>query len=134
MSDMNQNYDHVPSGRHEQVPHAKKRKKRRPIALTIFIRFFQVLGTLLLIGVVTGTFLVCYAAVYVKTAVVPRAHLDLSAYTLDENSVIYYEDKETGQWKELQTLVGTENRERVDYNDIPEDLVNAFVAIEDKRF
>ena len=110
------------------------RKRRRPIGVTILIRILQVMGTLLLLGVITGSLLLCYAAVYVKTAVMPKAHIDLSAYTLNENSIIYYEDKTSGQWRELQTLVGKENREIIEYKDIPEDLINAFVAIEDKRF
>ena len=110
------------------------RKRRRPIGVTILIRILQVMGTLLLLGVITGSLLLCYAAVYVKTAVMPKAHIDLSAYTLNENSIIYYEDKTSGQWRELQTLMGKENREIIEYKDIPEDLINAFVAIEDKRF
>ncbi len=110
------------------------RKRRRPIGVTILIRILQVMGTLLLLGVITGSLLLCYAAVYVKTAVMPKAHIDLSAYNLNENSIIYYEDKTSGQWRELQTLMGKENREIIEYKDIPEDLINAFVAIEDKRF
>ena len=122
-------------GGQRQAPRSRVRKRRRrPIWLTIIIRFFQVIGTLLLVGIVTGCFLVCFAAVYVKTAVMPKAFLDLSNYTMDENSVIYYEDKNTGQLVELQTLTGLESVERVEYEDIPEDLINAFVAIEDKRF
>ena len=122
-------------GGQRQAPRSRVRKRRRrPIWLTIIIRFFQVIGTLLLVGIVTGCFLVCFAAVYVKTAVMPKAFLDLSDYTMDENSVIYYEDKNTGQLVELQTLTGLESVERVEYEDIPEDLINAFVAIEDKRF
>ena len=78
--------------------------------------------------------MVCFAAVYVKTAVMPRTFLDLSDYTMDENSVIYYQDKNTGALVELQTLIGKENAELIEYKDIPEDLINAFVAIEDKRF
>ena len=118
-----------------EAPQAKKRKKRRrPLILTILIRILQVIGTLILIGVVTGSFMICYAAVYVKTVVMPKTYLNLDEYTLNENSIIYYEDKNTGQWKELQTLVGDENRELVKYTDIPQDLINAFVAIEDKRF
>ena len=100
---------------------------------TVFLRIFQVLGTLLLIGIVTGAFLACYAAVYIKTAVLPNATLDLDAYTLNENSVIYYYD-DNGQARELTTLVGSQNQEWVDYEDIPEDLINAVVAIEDHRF
>lgn len=117
-----------------QAPRAKARRRKRPIWLTIIVRFFQTIGTLLLVGVITGCFMACFAVIYVKTAVMPKAGLDLSAYTMNENSVIYYEDKNTGQLVELQTLSGKENRELVTYDQIPEDLINAFVAIEDKRF
>ena len=123
------------SGGQRQAPRAKARKRRRrPIWLTIIVRFFQLIGTLLLVGVITGCFMICFAAVYVKTAVMPKTFLDLSVYTMDENSVIYYIDKNTQELKELQTLVGKENRELITYDQIPEDLINAFVAIEDKRF
>ena len=141
MSEANQNYG---AGRREQRPggdqdaprpKARKRKRRRrPIILTILIRIIQFIGTLILIGAVTGSFLICYAAVYVKTVVMPDTYLDLSDISMNENSVIYYADKTTGQWVELQTLVGTENRELVEYKDIPEDLIHAIIAIEDKRF
>ena len=108
-------------------------KKKRSTAATVCLRIFQVLGTLLLIGVVTGAFLACYAAVYIRTAVIPDAHIDLSAYTLNENSIIYYYD-ENGQAQELTTLVGLENQEWVDIEDIPQYLQDAVVAIEDHRF
>lgn len=139
MPDMSQNHSaprrEAQPGGGRGTPRTQKRKKRRrPIALTILIRFFQVIGTLLLIGVVTGSFMICYAAVYVKTVVMPQTYLNLDEYTLSENSIIYYEDKATGEWRELQTLMGNENREIVRYEDIPEDLINAFIAIEDKRF
>ena len=111
----------------------KQPRKKRSTVATVFLRIFQVLGTLLLIGIVTGAFLACYAAVYIKTAVLPNATLDLDAYTLNENSVIYYYD-DNGQARELTTLVGSQNQEWVDYEDIPEDLINAVVAIEDHRF
>ncbi len=139
MPDTNRNYNapnREPAGGEREVSQTRKKKvkRRRPLILTILIRFFQVVGTLLLIGVITGSFLICYAAVYVKTAVMPNTFLDLSAYILNENSVIYYQDKTSGRWLELQTLMGEENRVLVEYKDIPEDLINAFIAIEDKRF
>ena len=122
-------------GGEREAPRPKKRKRRgRPLILTILIRILQFIGTLILIGVVTGSFMICYAAVYVKTVVMPQTYLNLDEYTLNENSIIYYQDRTSGQWKELQTLVGSENRELVKYTDIPQDLINAFVAIEDKRF
>lgn len=118
-----------------QAPRVKvRRRRKRPIWLTIIVRFFQIIGTLLLVGVITGCFMACFAVVYVKTSIMPRTALDLDAYAMDENSVIYYQDKNTGQLVELQTLSGKENRELVTYEQIPEDLINAFVAIEDKTF
>ena len=141
MAENNHNYD---AARRGAQPQGRRRaqegnrggdrpRKKRSTAATVFLRIFQVLGTLLLIGVVTGAFLSCYAAVYIKTAVLPNATLDLSAYTLNENSVIYYYD-DSGQARELTTLVGSQNQEWVDLEDIPDDLKNAVVAIEDRRF
>lgn len=112
----------------------EKRHITRPLPLTILIRVLQVIGTMALIGAVTGTFLVCFAAIYVQTSIVPRAKVDFSAYTLNENSTMYYTDQSTGQDVEWLTLVGSENREYVEYEKIPENLINAVVAIEDKRF
>lgn len=112
----------------------KRRTRKRPFIATLFIRLFQLLGTLVLIGIVTGAFLGCYAVVYIQTAIMPNTELDLSAYTLDENSVIYYLDKDTGLYAELVTLHGDKNTEWVDYEDIPQDLIDAFVSIEDKTF
>ena len=139
MPDMNQNHNGPrrkaqPGGEREAPRPRSRKRRRRPIVLTILIRFFQIIGTLLLIGVVTGSFMICYAAVYVKTVVMPQTYLNLDEYILNENSIIYYEDKTTGEWRELQTLMGNENREIIEYKDLPEDLINAFIAIEDKRF
>ena len=108
----------------------EKTTKSRGAAIAL--RVGKVLGTLLLLGIVTGAFMACYAAVYIKSVIIPEATLDLSAYTLNENSVISYE--KDGQLVELQTLVGAENRQWVDYEDIPQDLINAVVAVEDHRF
>lgn len=139
MSDMNQNHaperrepQHQPGARQE--PRSRRKRRRRPVWLTVIIRFFQVIGTLLLIGVITGCFMICYAAVYVKTVVMPQTYLRLEDYFMSENSVIYYTDKETEELVELQTLTGTESQELIEYSQLPEDLINAFIAVEDKRF
>ena len=82
-------------GGKRQAPRSKTRKRRRPVALTILIRIFQVIGTLLLMGVVTGCFMICFAVVYVRTSVLPKAYLNLDDYTMDENSIIVYADRDT---------------------------------------
>lgn len=111
----------------------KKRRRRRPWPLTVILRLFQTIGTLILVAVLTGSLVCCYGAIYIKTVIMPNSKLDTSAYTMDENSTIYYYD-DAGDPVELDTLSGDENRESVTYEDIPQDLIDAFVAIEDKRF
>ncbi len=53
---------------------------------------------------------------------------------LDFSSILYYIDAETGQPVEMERLYAKQNREWVDLNQIPENLKNAFIAIEDERF
>lgn len=109
------------------------RRRRRPLILTALIRIFQTIGTLLMVIILTGSMVCCYGAIYIKTVIMPDAQVDMSAYTMDENTVIYYYD-DSGNPVQLDVLSGDENREKVEYKDIPQDLINAFVAIEDKRF
>ncbi len=121
-------------GQPRRRSYREKRPITRPVWITVLIRIIQVLGTLVLVGAVTGIFMVIYAAVYVRTSIMPRAEIDFSVYTMDENSVMYYIDPDTGAEVEWLTLHGSERREYVKYEQIPENLINAFVAIEDKRF
>ena len=98
-----------------------------------FGRVMRVIGTILLIGVVTGLLFVCIFAFYVKTCITPGLDLDLNDFTLNQSSTIYYEDA-NGDWKELTTFYDSEDRIWVDGNEIPQHMKDALVAIEDKRF
>lgn len=95
---------------------------------------FKVLGTLLLVGLCTGAILCCFTAVYIKTVIVPIADLSEDVFEVGENSIMYYTDKTTGQNKELTTLLSSTSSMWVDYDEIPQNLKDAAVAIEDKRF
>ena len=110
---------------------ARSRKKRRGGAGRTVAK---VIGTLVLMGITTCAFLACFAAVYIKTVILPQATLDLDDYTLGENSVMYYQDKDTGEYRELATVATDTSSIWVDYDEIPEYLVKATIAIEDKRF
>lgn len=94
----------------------------------------KVLGTLILIGICTGAILACFAAVYIKTVILPQSYVDASAFRMDMTSTIYYTDPTTGQDVEWLTLHGDEDRIPVTYDQIPEDLIHAVVSIEDERF
>lgn len=60
--------------------------------------------------------------------------IDVETLTLNQTSVIVYTDPDTGEEKVLQNVNAAENREWADIEKIPEDLQNAFIAIEDERF
>ena len=103
-----------------------KRKTGRSVAF--------VLGTILLIGICTAAMIVGIFMTYVKTTLTPTLEVHAEDYTMNLSSHIYYEDKESGEWVEYQTLYGKENRIWVDIEDVPDAMWQAVVAIEDHRF
>lgn len=111
----------------------KKIRKAGPL-LSIFKWTFTVLGTLLLIGMTTGAMLGCIFGIYIDRYVNTNLDIDPSDFQLDLTSFVYYFDKKTGEYKVLEELYAIENRIWVSYEEIPEHLVDALIAIEDKRF
>ena len=101
----------------------------------ILLLILKILGTLLLIIATTGVIFACIFVIYIKTNLI-TSDLDirLDEFTINQTSIVYYEDPSTGGYRELTQLQGEQNRIWVDYEDIPEDLEHAVVAIEDKRF
>ena len=69
----------------------------------------RIIGTLLLIFLTTSAFLACFAAVYIVNVILPQANMDLSSFNVDENSVMYYQDKSTGEYKELRQVLSVTN-------------------------
>ncbi len=108
----------------------KKRRRRGSRAAMVW----RVLGTILLVGLCTSALLCCFAAVYINKVIVPVADLNLADFTYEENSVMYYQDRSTGQYVEMTNLFSTTDSVWVDLEDMPQYLVDAAVAIEDRRF
>ncbi len=52
---------------------------------------------------------------------------------INMTSVIYVKNT-SGEWEEYQRIHGNENRIWVDYEKIPQTLIDAFISIEDQRF
>lgn len=97
-------------------------------------RTFQVVGTLFLVGFLSLLIFACIFAAYVRHDFSKQVDVTLQDFTLDQTSIIYCQDRETGEWVELQKLYDQENRIWASYDEIPKDLINACIAIEDKRF
>ncbi len=71
---------------------------------------------------------------YIENDIKPIAHYDLDGVKLNQSSFILARNPETGEFEEIRQLLALENRIWVNYEDIPKDMINATVAIEDKRF
>ena len=89
--------------------------------------------TLGIAGQITGRMLFDRMSNYLD-GVRKDATFTLEGQHLNESSFIYAYDKSSGQYVEVRQLNAIENRVWVDYNEIPERLIQAAVAIEDKRF
>ena len=141
MSDQNrnslyENSEYPPRSQRSRTPEGqrKERRSRKGRRKDRMSTVWKVLETLLLVGICTGAIMCCFAAVYIKTVIMPQVDLSLDDFQLGENSIMLYQDKETGEYKELVTLLNTTSSIWVDYEDMPENLINAAIAIEDKRF
>jgi len=118
-----------------QIPTAKRRRRKAtPIWLKIINIILKSLFTLLLVCIVTGLIMMCFASIYVKNSIMPYADLPLDFVSTNLSSTISYQDATTGAIVEMRTLYGDENRIWVSYTEIPQDLIDATIAIEDKRF
>ena len=114
-----------------------KNRKKRPFArkLLVFFLVFAILSILSVLVVAAG------AVYYVETTT--EAHLDISQYEFGEavsGSTLYYYEftdraNRIGEPQILTTVsAGGSDGGYVNYDLLPQDLIDAFVAIEDKRF
>lgn len=109
-----------PPSNHGKQPKKKKKKKKRgklsKILLVLLLLFVVVVG-----GAVIGTVL----GILKDTQTLNTDDVMPQSYT-----TIVYDDK----GNEVDKLYGSENREYVNLEEIPQDLQDAVVAIEDERF
>lgn len=124
---------------------ARKNKARRTggrLVLFVvgqFIKWlFIVIATVILFGAMTGVFMLGHAKTYIEDIIIPQAQdeqtsLESIAFDASQSSTMYYTDA-NGNLVEMKTLHAGENRIWIPYEEMPENLINATVAIEDKRF
>lgn len=113
---------------------AKKHKQRPVGGRHVGRTIGKIFGTLVLVGFLTLLIFACIFAMYIKNDLSKQVDFSVEGFALDQTSVIYYQDRQTGQWQELRRLYENENRVWVGLEDIPLNLQNACKAIEDKRF
>ena len=84
--------------RSNQSPRPRKGRSEKTYnpAMHILGIVGKVVGTFLLVMLITGIILVCFAMVYIKTVILPQAHLDAN-FDMNLTSTIYYMNQETGE-------------------------------------
>ncbi|MBQ4290282.1 MAG: transglycosylase domain-containing protein, partial [Clostridia bacterium] len=109
------------------------------VILRILSWVLNILITIGLIAMITGTIVAGVFALWIKNYVDPS--IDVSNLTTDQDLTtrLYYMDYSEDPdgvpvEMEDQRLYQSENRLWAKYSEIPKNLINAFIAIEDKRF
>ncbi len=94
----------------------------------------KIFGTLLLIFITTGAIMAVFFVMFVTRDLEVDLDVNLEDFQQAENSFLLYQDAGSGEWIQFETLHGIENRVRVSYDEIPDSMIQALLAIEDKRF
>lgn len=100
---------------------------KKNIYTRIFLKVFLItvcIGLLVAVGLFVGTTFGLFGN---------TDDIDIESLTMDYSTQIYYTASD-GSERELTTLSSEQNRVWVDLEDIPENLKDAIVAIEDERF
>ena len=90
-------------------------------------------ATVLMILLVCGFVFIGIAGDYLQNDIIPESDMVLDGYDVSENSDMLAVDSD-GNIQLLQRLYAASNRKWIAYKDIPKNLINAAIAIEDKRF
>ena len=107
----------------------KKRRRGGPL------RFIgRLIAVMLMIGTITGCIVACVLTVYVLNTLDSSDRIVLDSAAMSYTTILYAEDSDTGEYVELQRVQNSENRIWVDYDQIPQAMKDAAVAVEDKRF
>lgn len=109
----------------------KRKKKKHPVLFTIFLVLFCLFTTCVLTGIVVGSSVLSYVDSFVNG----KAVIDLDNYknSQSQTSIMYAYDENDNVVEQLR-LHGEENRIWLSYDQMPENLLWAFVCLEDKRF
>lgn len=106
----------------------KERSKWSPI-----LRFLRNFFIFVFVFSVLAAIVICAVIYDYAIDTMPFDYASISTSELDYSSVIYALDAD-GNPVEYEQIHGEENRLWINFEDIPQDLLNAFVAIEDERF
>ena len=95
----------------------------------------RIIGTILLVFVLTAAVFAGIFSAYINSTMRGKVEVYLDEFESKVSTELYYQEPASGEWVMYQTLfMDAENRIWADLDQIPKNLQNAVVAIEDKRF
>ena len=101
-----------------------KASKKKPSKLKRFFKYFFL--TILILGLLISVVGIGYVVAVIKTT----PSLDVNAiYNLNQPSMLYDD-----QGNFIDDLPSTEIRYIISYDEMPQNLINAYISIEDERF
>lgn len=112
----------------------KKKKKKSRKHFTVWGYIWRTFACLFCLCIMACSVAGVALAMYIVQVTADDSELDLDNQRLKEVTIVYAQNRETGEWDEYARFKGTDNREWVTLDQVPEDLQNAVVAIEDKNF
>ncbi|MEA4911085.1 MAG: transglycosylase domain-containing protein [Oscillospiraceae bacterium] len=116
-----------------------KKKSDDPAALTkkqrVWRTVWHIALTVFCVLVILGCALAVILSIYlVDVTADDDALLDLNSLKLSYSTILMAKNPDTQEWEEYERIYGNENRVWVDYEDMPQHLVEATISSEDQRF
>lgn len=109
----------------------KNKSKSSSILSTVGVVFKSIILVVVLCGLVISGYVLYKSISYVN-----GEPFDLDKYKADQvqTSIIYRKETESSDYTEYTRLHGETNRIWIGLDDIPKDMINAIIALEDRRF
>ncbi len=125
------NISQARTSKQNENPTAEKGKRA---AKTVAFSFGKFLVTIILIFVIAGCIIGCALFAYIMSYSDSKLAAPLENLGLDYTSTVYAYDEGKNEYIEIEKIYSEENRIWVEYDQVPDNLKNAFIAIEDQRF
>ena len=111
--------------------------KEKSTGRKVWSGIWKTLATIIMLSIIAGCIGGCYMAMIIfdKFEQSDTINLDLDMLKLNYTTILYQMNPETGTYEEMQRLEGLQgSRIWTDYEDMPQHLFDALIAVEDKNF
>ncbi len=109
-------------------------KRRGGFIGTFFGNLWRFIAALIMVGIITGCIVAAVLTVYLLRLVNSDEQIRLEDAPMRYTTILYSNSKETGEPEKMLELQTMEYRIWVSYDQIPKYMIDATIAIEDKRF